>query len=164
MTELEQRLLKALKNLLSDVEGLMGESSGVYGLHLNGDVSPWSEIDEGGRFERLSNLSEARAVIEEAEYARAEPVNARLVEALRGFVDHGTCFDDEDMERARAAIAAAEAQQSEPARLTDERIFDICKSMLVEGYHGDYLENDGFELAKEIEAETLRANGFKVED
>ncbi len=114
MTELEQRLLKALKNLLSDVEGLMGESSGVYGLHLNGDVSPWSEIDEGGRFERLSNLSEARAVIEEAEYARAEPVNARLVEALRGFVDHGTCFDDEDMERARAAIAAP--KPSSPSR------------------------------------------------
>ena len=66
MTELEQKLLKALKNLLSDIEGLMGESSGVYGLHLNGDPSPWNELDEGGRFERLSNLSEARAAIAKA--------------------------------------------------------------------------------------------------
>ncbi len=74
MTELEQKLLDALKGVLSDIEGLMRESSGVYGLHLNGDVSPWNELDEGGRFERLEHLSSARAVVEEAEASRHLPV------------------------------------------------------------------------------------------
>lgn len=70
MTELEMKLLAQLKGLLSDVEGLMGESGGVYGMHLNGDVSPWGELEEGGRFERLSHMSSARAVVAEAEAAR----------------------------------------------------------------------------------------------
>jgi hypothetical protein len=30
-----------------------------------------------------------------------------LLEALQGFVEHGTCFDREDMRKARAAIAKA---------------------------------------------------------
>lgn len=71
MTKLETKLLAQLKGLLSDIQGLMGESSGVYGLHLNGDVSPWSELEEGGRFERLTHLSSAQEVISEAE-AEAE--------------------------------------------------------------------------------------------
>lgn len=41
--------------------------AGVYGLHLNGDVSPWSELEEGGRFERLSSMSRAREAIAAAE-------------------------------------------------------------------------------------------------
>lgn len=57
------KLLEILSALLDDIEGLMGESSGVYGLHLNGDPSPWGELTEGGRFERLLNISAARAVI-----------------------------------------------------------------------------------------------------
>lgn len=60
-------LLEALKGLLADIESLMGESDGVAGLHLNGDVAPWSELDEGGRFERLSSLSAARAALAKAE-------------------------------------------------------------------------------------------------
>jgi len=56
-------LANALRDLLSDVDGLMGESTGVYGLHMNGDVSPWSELEEGGRFERLPSMSKARAAI-----------------------------------------------------------------------------------------------------
>lgn len=63
------RLLGALSALLDDIEGLIGESSGVYGLHLNGDVSPWSELEEGGRFERLSSMSSAREAIAAAESA-----------------------------------------------------------------------------------------------
>lgn len=59
-------LLEALQGLLSDIEGLIGESGGVYGLHMNGDPSPWNELDEGGRFERLSNLSAAHAAIRAA--------------------------------------------------------------------------------------------------
>lgn len=56
-------LLEALKGLLDDVQGLMSESKGVAGLHLNGDVADWASLDEGGRFERLSNMSAAIAAI-----------------------------------------------------------------------------------------------------
>jgi hypothetical protein len=36
---------------LKDVADLIGESEGVYGLHLNGAPSPWDEIRTGGHFE-----------------------------------------------------------------------------------------------------------------
>lgn len=79
------RLLEALSALLDDIEALIGESAGVYGLHLNGDVSPWSELEEGGRFERLSSMSRAREAISAAEAVPKEPVaelpvNARLLD------------------------------------------------------------------------------------
>lgn len=60
------KLYKTLDNLLNEILDLMGESDGVYGLHLNGDVSPWGELDEGGRFERLTSLSEAVAALKQA--------------------------------------------------------------------------------------------------
>jgi hypothetical protein len=41
----------------------MEESAGVYGLHLNGDMAPWGDLEEGGRFERLLSMSKARAAI-----------------------------------------------------------------------------------------------------
>lgn len=37
-----------LKGALND---LVRDSYGVAGLHLNGDVAPWSELLSGGRFE-----------------------------------------------------------------------------------------------------------------
>lgn len=37
-----------LKGSLHD---LIDDSEGVVGLHLNGDVAPWEELMEGGRFE-----------------------------------------------------------------------------------------------------------------
>lgn len=40
-----------LRKGLTAVEELIADSSGVYGLHRNGDVSPWSELLEGGQFE-----------------------------------------------------------------------------------------------------------------
>ena len=36
---------------LRAVAALMDESHGIFGLHLNGDPSPWSELRTGGRFE-----------------------------------------------------------------------------------------------------------------
>ena len=59
-------LLEALSKLLNEVDGLIGESAGVVGLHLNGDIAPWSDLEEGGRFERLSSMSKARAAIAKA--------------------------------------------------------------------------------------------------
>ena len=46
----------AVTNLSVELEELVAETSGVYGLHLNGAPSPWEEILEGGRFERISSL------------------------------------------------------------------------------------------------------------
>jgi hypothetical protein len=33
------------------VEGLINDSQGVYGLHLNGDCAPWETLRTGGQFE-----------------------------------------------------------------------------------------------------------------
>jgi hypothetical protein len=60
-------LLDALINLLADVETLVSESTGVYGLHLNGDPAPWEELLEGGRFEWVTTLASAHAAIAKAE-------------------------------------------------------------------------------------------------
>lgn len=49
------------KRLINCFTTLMEHSTGVAGLHLNGDVAPWSELTEGGRFEEwLLPLSEPR--------------------------------------------------------------------------------------------------------
>lgn len=47
---LEAALLAA-DELADAVEYLINVSDGVYGLHLNGDPAPWSDLTEGGRFE-----------------------------------------------------------------------------------------------------------------
>lgn len=44
--------------LASDVRGLVDESEGVAGLHLNGDVADWDSLLPGGRFERLTALGD----------------------------------------------------------------------------------------------------------
>jgi len=42
------------------VETLMANSTGVAGLHLNGDIAPWDELRTGGRFEEwLEGLDDA---------------------------------------------------------------------------------------------------------
>ena len=50
---------------LQEVQDLIHESHGIYGMHLNGDESPWDEIEQGGRFERLCTLPDALAAIEQ---------------------------------------------------------------------------------------------------
>lgn len=44
-------LADALGDLLVGLDALIADSEGVVGLHLNGDVAPWSELLPGGRFE-----------------------------------------------------------------------------------------------------------------
>ena len=63
--ERQSAALKLAKDALGEMQDLIDESYGVYGLHLNGDESPWSELEQGGRFERLITLNEARAAINE---------------------------------------------------------------------------------------------------
>jgi hypothetical protein len=46
--------------------------------------------------------------------------------------------------------------------MSREELAALCKSFLVEGYHGDYLENEGYDLAREVERltiERLRSSG-----
>lgn len=56
-------LLAALEGLTSDIQSLIGESCGVSGLHMNGDIASWDELESGGRFERLTHLPCAHAAI-----------------------------------------------------------------------------------------------------
>ena len=47
------------------VAGLMDNSSGVYGLHLNGDEAPWDELRTGGYMEEwLVEFDEALSIAE----------------------------------------------------------------------------------------------------
>ncbi len=67
---------------------------------------------------------------------------------------------------ARAAIAHAEAQQSEPARLTDEQVEHALRT------NGAYESDAAYAMAKDglltdaraVETAVLRANGFKVDN
>jgi len=59
IADLRERLAKAEKGI-REVDALICESQGVYGLHLNGDVSPWSELLPPGRFsEWLQDFADA---------------------------------------------------------------------------------------------------------
>lgn len=51
----------ALDDLLIAMNGLIAESEGVAGLHLNGDVAPWSDLLSGGRFEEWLGTAFDRA-------------------------------------------------------------------------------------------------------
>lgn len=60
-----------LREGIKAVADLMDESGGVYGLHLNGDPSPWDELRTGGRFECwLVHFDDARALLQEDRHDR----------------------------------------------------------------------------------------------
>jgi hypothetical protein len=58
MTEAADEI-ERLREAVRAVRDLIAQSEGVAGLHLNGDLAPWGELLEGGRFEAwLLPLSE----------------------------------------------------------------------------------------------------------
>lgn len=63
VTAQRNQLLAVLEGLAEDIQGLIAESYGVAGLHLNGDVAPWHELEAAGKFERLTNLPTAFATV-----------------------------------------------------------------------------------------------------
>jgi len=64
-------VLEAATNALSNWDDLTTESEGVYGLHLNGDPAPWSDLIAGGRFEEWSaGIEQLRALVAAATKAR----------------------------------------------------------------------------------------------
>lgn len=55
---------EALQELCFDLRVLMENSIGVDGLHKNGEVAPWDDITEGGRFSTwLSDYNRAVALL-----------------------------------------------------------------------------------------------------
>jgi len=58
--------IERLQRGLTDVEELIDNSSGVGGLHLNGDMAPWTELRTGGRFEEWLKNFDA-AILKECE-------------------------------------------------------------------------------------------------
>ena len=49
--EAAEAALQAADELAQAVDDLIAQSTGVSGLHMNGDLAPWEELVEGGRFE-----------------------------------------------------------------------------------------------------------------
>lgn len=50
-----------IRRLIQEIYDLMGDSDGVAGLHLNGDIALWDSLLEGGEYsEWLETLSEMR--------------------------------------------------------------------------------------------------------
>lgn len=57
-------LYERLNELVTDLNNLISDSAGVAGLHLNGDLAPWDELTEGGRFGGwLGSLAKAEEVL-----------------------------------------------------------------------------------------------------
>lgn len=49
-----------LINGIKAIRGLIDDSQGVYGLHLNGDPASWGELQKGGWMEEwLADFNEA---------------------------------------------------------------------------------------------------------
>jgi hypothetical protein len=61
----------AAGQLVADLDALISDSKGVAGLHLNGDVAPWDDLCEGGRFESwLSSLEQLRRILDRVKAAQ----------------------------------------------------------------------------------------------
>ena len=43
--------VERLRKGIDSISDLIAESTGVYGLHLNGNVTPWCDLLPGGQFE-----------------------------------------------------------------------------------------------------------------
>jgi len=69
-----ERVREAARLGVSSVRGLISESRGVDGLHLNGDIAEWRELDRGGRYgewlDGFNQLEDALAACEEGKEDR----------------------------------------------------------------------------------------------
>ena len=62
--DLTAELVEASQKVLGDMDDLIGQSNGVYGLHMNGDDAPWTDLTCGGYMEEwLGSLEALRAVL-----------------------------------------------------------------------------------------------------
>jgi hypothetical protein len=131
-----QKLIAAATKLADDVHDLIAESTGVSGLHQNGQIAEWDTLMKGGQFEEwLGSLDDLDSVLAECleqknavvSKAEASTVNERLLSAAEKYFtgycqdeasEFGTqdtgCTDDQHKDAAelRDAIAAAKAEAS----------------------------------------------------
>jgi hypothetical protein len=100
--------------LVDELDGLVSESDGVSGLHLNGDVATWEELLPGGRFERLSSLDELREALAAAQQQQPAVVFRNDGNTEADFIAHeanactacggsGHKADQQPADKARAA-------------------------------------------------------------
>ena len=67
-----QAVVEAARKGLTAVRGLINDSRGVVGLHLNGDEAPWDELLAGGQYESwLFDFSAAQGAFIDFDAARA---------------------------------------------------------------------------------------------
>lgn len=106
----------------------------------------------------LVTCAELRQII--VAHAPAEPVNARLLEALKKCISASDAVAyGSAIHEARSAIAAAEAQQAGPVRLTEADLQE-CKRLADAGSPVPHMSWSQ-RLAFAIEAAVLERNGFK---
>lgn len=68
---LVDELRKSGRAVLEDMQALIGDSEGVAGLHLNGDIAPWDTLLTGGEYEQwLMSLDEFETALARADAAR----------------------------------------------------------------------------------------------
>lgn len=99
--------------VLEEIRALMDESGGVYGLHLNGDPAPWSELGPGCAYEHLGHLD----LLEES-LGRPSPILGMLVEVDPTLAPDTVEFRCGDRVVARIEnIGAAEPNSKEAPRV-----------------------------------------------
>ena len=115
-----RRAVEMLLALVDELDCLIGESGGVYGLHLNGDPSPWSEILQGGRFERLCSLDDARLFVTEQAAPELSTVAtdglwqpASADDGMRNIDISDVCGGQTDCEPATVAVDAGALEDSQ---------------------------------------------------
>lgn len=107
----------------------------------------------------LVTAAELRQILEANWIAASMPVNAWLLDALRRLANYPGPLCDADYVSARAAIAAAEAQQSKPARLTDEEINAVHEDCEASYVPGSLVASETF-FAWGVQAALLRKLGI----
>lgn len=71
-----------LDELVAAVNGLIDDSEGVYGLHLNGDPAPWDDLTLGGRYQEwLLPLAAAEHCLSVVPAEHANEANQRATKA-----------------------------------------------------------------------------------
>lgn len=109
---------------------------------------------------KAAALDRARARLAD-QSVPAEPVNARLVEALKRCKFDSLNMSLADLKFLRDALAAADTQQSDPVRLTNEEIVEAKRRAVHYDCMVPFAQSIAF--ARAIESAVLRKQGYKVE-
>ena len=67
-----EELIQALCELVDEINTLIGESQGVAGFHLNGDIAFWEDLLVGGRAESLIAFDKAKKLLQKTSLALSQ--------------------------------------------------------------------------------------------